>query len=154
MEKIKIYFVTDAHLGVPDKERSLIREKKLIRWLDEVKKDATEIYLLGDIFEFWFEYKTVVPRGYTRLLGKLSEITDSGIPIYYFTGNHDMWMNDYFEKELNIKLVREPIKKEYNGIKFYIAHGDGLGPGDYGYKALKKIFQEQNLSVVIYEITS
>lgn len=143
MDKIKLYFASDAHLGMPDKEQSFEREKKLVRWLDEVKKDATEIYLLGDMFDFWFEYRTVVPKGYTRLFGKLTEITDSGIPVYYFTGNHDMWMHDYFEKELNIKLYREPIEKTYNGFKFYIAHGDGLGPGDYGYKLMKKVFQNR-----------
>ncbi len=140
---IKIYFVTDAHLGIPDNENSLEREKKLVEWLDEVKKDATEIYLLGDIFDFWFEYKTVVPKGYTRLFGKLSEITDSGIPVHYFTGNHDMWVRDYFIKELNIQLHQQPLTKVYNGFKFYIAHGDGLGPGDYGYKFLKKIFKNR-----------
>ena len=138
--KGKIYFASDCHLGVPDYERSLEREKKFVKWLDEIKKDAIEIYLLGDIFDFWFEFKTVVPKGYTRLLGKLAEITDSGIKVHFFTGNHDMWMSDYFTKELNIKIYRQPIIKTINNVKLYIGHGDGLGPGDLGYKFIKKVF--------------
>ena len=128
------------HLGVPSREDSLVREKHFIRWLDTIKKDADAIYLVGDIFDFWFEYKKVVPKGYIRLLGKLAELSDEGIPIYIFTGNHDMWMFDYLEKELNITVFREPIKIRLNNKTFLIGHGDGLGPGDYGYKILKKIF--------------
>jgi len=139
-EKKNIYFVSDSHFGVPDYASSLVREKLFVKWLDEIKIDAKEIYFLGDIFDFWFEYKTVVPKGYVRLLGKLAEIADSGIPIYYFIGNHDMWMFDYFPKELGIPLFREPITKIYNGKKFFIAHGDGIGPGDRGYKFIKKVF--------------
>lgn len=136
----KIYFASDMHLGVPSYEKSLTREKHLIKWLDEAKKDAAEIYLVGDIFDFWFEYKTAVPRGFVRLLGKLAEITDSGIPVTVFTGNHDMWIFDYLPKEVGVALYREPITREYNGKKFLIGHGDGLGPGDYGYKFIKKVF--------------
>ncbi|HLG33538.1 MAG TPA: UDP-2,3-diacylglucosamine diphosphatase [Bacteroidia bacterium] len=136
----KIYFASDFHLGVPDYASSLEREKKIVRWLDTIKHDAEEIYLLGDVFDFWFEYKRVVPRGYVRLLGKIAELTDSGIPIHWFTGNHDMWIFDYVPKELNVIMHRAPIQKEYNGMKFYIAHGDGLGPGDHGYKFIKKVF--------------
>lgn len=127
-------------MGVPSHEKSLIREKRIVKWLDEIKNDAQEIYLIGDIFDFWFEYKHTVPKGFTRLLGKLAEITDAGIPVTFFTGNHDMWMFDYFPKELGVTLHREPITKEFNGKKFYIGHGDGLGPGDYGYKFIKKVF--------------
>lgn len=140
MGKNNIYFVSDCHLGVPDYITSLKREKLLVKWLNEIKDDAKEIYLLGDIFDFWFEYKTVVPKGYVRLLGKLAELSDSGIVINFFTGNHDMWIKDYFEKELNFIIYRNAISKQYNGLKFYIAHGDGLGPNDLGYKFLKKIF--------------
>ena len=136
----KIYFASDFHLGIPDYSSSLEREKKIVRWLDIIKQDAAEIYLLGDVFDFWFEYNAVVPRGFVRLLGKIAEITDSGIPVHWFTGNHDMWIFDYVPKELNVQLHRAPIQKEYNGKKFYIAHGDGLGPGDYGYKFIKKVF--------------
>ena len=136
----KIYFASDFHLGVPDHASSLEREKKIVRWLDEIFPDCEELYLLGDVFDFWFEYRTVVPRGFVRLLGKIAQFTDAGIPVYYFTGNHDMWTFDYLTKELNVKLYRDPIEKVYNGKKFYIGHGDGLGPGDHGYKFIKKVF--------------
>ena len=137
----KIYFASDFHLGVPDYEKSLQREKRIVRWLDEIKTDAEEIFLLGDMFDFWFEYKRSVPKGYVRLLGKLAEISDSGISVHVFTGNHDMWIFDYLPKELNAKLYRKPITREFNGKKFLIGHGDGLGPGDRGYKFIKKFSQ-------------
>lgn len=136
----KVYFASDFHLGVPAKLPSREREKLIVRWLDEVSKDATEIYLVGDVFDFWFEYSTVVPKGYTRLLGKLAELTDGGIPVYFFIGNHDMWMFKYFEEELGIPTYREPIIREIQGKKILIGHGDGLGPGDNGYKFIKKVF--------------
>jgi UDP-2,3-diacylglucosamine hydrolase len=140
MPGTKIYFASDFHLGVPDYARSLEREKLVVKWLDEIRRDAKEIYLMGDIFDFWFEYGSVVPKGYVRLLGKLAEITDSGIPVYFFTGNHDMWMKGYFPHELGIPVYRDPVQREFNGKKFYLGHGDGLGPGDHGYKFIKKIF--------------
>ena len=136
----KIYFASDNHLGAPTAKDSLPREKKFVAWLDEVKKDAAVIFLLGDLFDFWFEYKTVVPKGFTRTLGKLAEISDSGIPIYYFVGNHDLWMNGYFEDELNIPVYHKPKEFTFNDKTFFIGHGDGLGPGDKGYKRMKKVF--------------
>lgn len=136
----KIYFASDFHLGVPDKASSIERERRVVRWLDEVAIDAQEIFLLGDVFDFWFEYKAVVPKGYIRLLGKLAELSDKGIKLHYFTGNHDMWVFGYFTEELNIPIYRGPIEREINGQHFYIAHGDGLGPGDHGYKFIKKVF--------------
>lgn len=136
----KIYFASDFHLGVPDHEKSLKREKLIVKWLDEIKQDAAEIYLMGDLFDFWFEYKHTVPKGFVRLLGKVAEIVDSGIPVTLFTGNHDMWMFDYLPQELGVTIYREPITREYNGKKFYLGHGDGLGPGDKGYKFIKKVF--------------
>lgn len=136
----KIYFASDFHLGSPNGEVSLAREKRVVAWLDEVSKDASEIFLVGDIFDFWFEYKRAVPRGFTRLLGKLSELTDSGIPVHVFTGNHDMWIFDYLPSECGVTLHKAPVLREWNGKKFMIGHGDGLGPGDYGYKVIKKIF--------------
>ncbi|HUH47996.1 MAG TPA: UDP-2,3-diacylglucosamine diphosphatase [Arenibacter sp.] len=135
-----IYFSSDHHLGAPTKESSIPREKKFVAWLDRIKQDAAAIFLLGDLFDFWFEYKTVVPKGFTRTLGKLAEISDSGIPIYYFVGNHDLWMNGYFEEELNIPVFHKPQKFQINGQLFLIGHGDGLGPGDKGYKRMKKVF--------------
>lgn len=136
----KIFFVSDLHLGVPDRERSLAREKRLIRWLEEVRHEAQEIYIVGDLFDFWFEYKKAVPRGYVRLLGKLAELSDAGLPIHLFTGNHDMWIFDYMPEEIGLQLYREPIVREYAGKRFFIGHGDGLGPGDHGYKFIKKVF--------------
>lgn len=139
-ENKKVYFASDQHLGAPTAKASLPREKKFVAWLDEVKKDAEVIFLVGDLFDFWFEYKTVVPKGFVRVLGKLAEIRDAGIPIYFFVGNHDLWMRDYFEKELNIPVYYEPQEFEINSKLFLIGHGDGLGPGDKGYKRLKKVF--------------
>ncbi len=143
LKKNKIYFASDCHLGVPNYSSSLEREKIFVKFLDSIKSDAKDIYLLCDIFNFWFEYKTVVPKGYVRLLGKLAELSDAGITIHYFTGNHDMWMFGYFPKELNIQIYRSPVEKEINGMKFFIAHGDGLGPADNGYKFIKKIFSNK-----------
>jgi UDP-2,3-diacylglucosamine hydrolase len=143
--KTKIYFISDAHLGLYPAERSLEREKLLISWLDDIKKDALEIYLVGDIFDFWHEYRHLVPKGFTRFLGKLSEISDTGTKIYFFSGNHDIWAYGYFHSEFNAEIHHEPLKKELNGLKFFIAHGDGLGPGDYGYKLLKRTFRSKTL---------
>ena len=139
-ENKKVYFASDQHLGAPTQEASRHREKKFVAWLDEVKKDAEAIFLLGDLFDFWFEYKTVVPKGFVRVLGKLAEIRDSGIPIYFFVGNHDLWMRDYFQLELNIKVYHEPQVFNINNKIFLIGHGDGLGPEDKGYKRMKKVF--------------
>lgn len=139
-ERLKIYFASDQHLGAPTTEASFPREKKFVAWLDEIKHDADIIFLLGDLFDFWFEYKTVVPKGFVRVLGKLAEIRDSGTPIYFFTGNHDLWMHDYFEKELNIPVYHKPKEFTFNNKTFLIGHGDGLGPGDKGYKRMKKVF--------------
>ena len=136
----KVYFASDFHLGAPDYETSLIREKKIVAWLNHIAPSAKEIYLVGDIFDFWFEYKRAVPRGFVRLLGKLAELSDAGIPIHIFTGNHDMWIFDYLPKELGITLHRKAIERTYFGKSYFIGHGDGLGPGDKGYKFLKKVF--------------
>ena len=145
MKTQKLYFASDVHLGTPDKISSLEREKLFVRWLEQVRKDASAIFLLGDIFDFWFEYKRVVPRGFTRLLGKLAEITDSGIPIHFFTGNHDIWIFDYLPNETGITIHRNTLRWESNGKTFLLSHGDGLGPGDRGYKFLKKIFTNRFL---------
>ena len=140
LQNKKIYFASDFHLGVPDYCSSLQREKQIVQWLDSVKGDAHSIYLLGDIFDFWFEYKYTIPKGFIRLLGKLAELRDAGIPIFFFTGNHDMWMFDYFPQELGIPVYRHPLVLQVGNQKLLIGHGDGLGPGDRTYKVLKKIF--------------
>lgn len=137
----KIYFLSDFHLGAPNYASSLERERKILSALQQMEADAAEIFIVGDMFDFWFEYKDVVPKGYVRLLGKLADLSDKGIKISFFLGNHDMWMRDYLQQEMNITVYSEPQTFEWNNKQFYIAHGDGLGPGDHGYKFLKKIFR-------------
>lgn len=135
-----IYFASDQHFGAPDSQSSLVREKHFVKWLDEIKKDATHLFLLGDLFDFWFDYDKVVPKGFIRVLGKIAELKDSGIEICFFVGNHDLWMHDYFETELNIPIYRKPKEFILFDKKILIGHGDGLGPGDKGYKRMKKVF--------------
>lgn len=137
----KIFFASDFHLGAPTYEESRLREKKIVRWLDSIKDEAAAIFLLGDIFDFWFEYKYAIPKGFIRLQGRLAELTDSGLPVIFFTGNHDMWMFDYFTKEINIPVYYDPLELKVGGKTLYIGHGDGLGPGDHTYKFLKKVFR-------------
>jgi len=140
LKKEKIYFASDFHLGSPNYEESLKREKKIISWLNEIEKDAKKIYLLGDIFDFWFEYEKVVPKGFVRLLAKLADLVDKGIQIHFLVGNHDMWMRSYLEKEIGLEVhFKEFIIEEDNQLIF-IGHGDGLGKGDYKYKILKSLF--------------
>lgn len=139
----KIYFLSDFHLGAPNHAVSLEREKRIIQFLENIKEMAASIVIVGDLFDFWYEYRKVVPKGYVRILGQLGRITDAGIPVHFFAGNHDMWMRGYFEEELNIPVYYEPTEFEWNGKKFLIGHGDGLGPGDHGYKFLKKIFRNK-----------
>jgi UDP-2,3-diacylglucosamine hydrolase len=138
--KKNIYFASDQHFGAPTIEKSKVREQKFVAWLDLIKSDAEVLFLLGDLFDFWFEYKKAVPKGFVRVLGKLAELKDSGIEIYFFVGNHDLWMQDYFETELNIPVFHEPQEFTFNTKTFLIGHGDGLGPGDKGYKRMKKVF--------------
>lgn len=137
----KIFFLSDFHLGVPDHARSLEREKRIVRFLDLAAPEAEEIHILGDLFDMWFEYRKVVPRGHVRLLGKLAELTDAGIPVHVYIGNHDMWIFDYLPQETGVTIHREPVAREWNGLRFLIGHGDGLGPGDHGYKFIKRVFR-------------
>ena len=136
----KIYFLSDFHLGAPNEQASRIREDNVVRFLQTAKEDAVAIFIVGDIFDFWFEYQHVVPKGFVRLLGCLASINDAGIPIHIFTGNHDLWMQDYLTKEIGAQVYFSPHEFSFFGKKFFIAHGDGLGPGDEGYKFIKKIF--------------
>lgn len=136
----KLYFASDFHLGVPTAAESLAREKHIVAWLESIRPDAQAIYLLGDIFDFWFEYRHSIPKGFIRLQGKLAELRDAGIPVTFFTGNHDMWMFDYFPTELGIPVLRDPIELKVGTHRLVIGHGDGLGPGETGYKILKKFF--------------
>ncbi len=136
----KAFFASDFHLGIDVRQTSREREKAVVRWLEKIAPEAESIWLVGDVFEFFFEYQKVVPKGHVRLLGKLGELSDAGLPIHFFTGNHDLWMGRFFEDELGIPTYRAPILVEIAGKKCLIGHGDGLGPGDEGYKILKKIF--------------
>jgi len=141
----RIYFVSDLHLGLHPVENSRQRERKFVQWLDEIKQDAEALYLLGDIFDYWFEYRKVVPRGFVRTLGKLAELSDRGIDIHFFTGNHDVWVFDYLPSEIGLTVHNGPLITLLKGKRFYIAHGDGLDPGDLGYKLLKAIFHSKVL---------
>ena len=136
----KTFFASDFHLGADARLASRDRERQVVRWLQRVAPEAEEIFLVGDLFEFWFEYKSVVPKGFSRLLGTLAELRDGGVPVTVFTGNHDLWMFGYFEQELGIPVFRAPIQREIGGKTFFIGHGDGLGPNDKGYKRMKKVF--------------
>ncbi len=138
-----IYFASDFHLGSPNYEKSLEREKQIVCWLDSIKEKASEIFLVGDVFDFWFEYKHAIPKGFVRLQGKIAELTDAGIKIHLFKGNHDMWIFDYLPKELGIELHDHTITREFFGKKYLIGHGDGLGPGDLKYKLLKQVFRNK-----------
>ncbi len=137
---MKIYFASDLHLGTPTREASRQRELLFVQWLDVVAKDADEVFLVGDVFDFWHEYNTVVPKGFVRLLGKIAELSDKGIKVHVFTANHDLWMQGYLQEELGAIIHYAPIEREWNGKKFFIGHGDGLGPGDKGYKRMKRLF--------------
>ena len=138
-----IYYASDFHFGIPNRKGSLIREGKFIEWLSQVKKDASAIYLMGDLFDFWFEYKTVIPKGYVRLFGKLAELSESGIELHLFKGNHDIWAFSYLEDEIGIKLHRQGEITLLGNKKFFLSHGDGVGPGDNEYKFLKKVFENK-----------
>lgn len=141
----KIYFASDFHLGAPDFEKSLIREKTICKWLDSIKKDAQVVFLVGDMFDFWFEHKRVKPKGFSRFFGKLAELTDLGIRLEVFSGNHDMWTGDMFKREFGSDVSRNSKLYLINNTSFLVGHGDGLGPGDYGYKLLKKVFENNIL---------
>ena len=138
-----LYFASDFHLGAPNSSKSADRERLLLQWLDQIEASAHSIILLGDVFDFWFEYRTVVPKGYVRLLGKLAALSDKGIQIHLFRGNHDMWMFDYLTQELGAQIQSHEYEFEFGGKKFYLHHGDGLGPGDYKYKFLKLFFRSR-----------
>lgn len=139
-EKGLIYFVSDVHLGATALKNNREREVLFAQWLDEISVNASELYLMGDIFDFWYEYKKVVPRGFTRILGRIANLTDRGIPVHFFAGNHDIWVSDYLTEELGVTVHHNEVVKEIGQKKFFLAHGDGLDKNDKGYIFLKKIF--------------
>lgn len=142
-EKHRIYFISDLHLGMFPQERSLQREKLVVQWLDEVAKEATELWLLGDIFDYWFEYSKVVPKGFTRFLGKLASLSDQGVQIHLITGNHDIWAFNYLSEEIGIQIHRKALLKSWNNHTFLLGHGDGLHRGDFSYNMLQKLFKSR-----------
>ncbi len=140
MARDKVYFISDLHLGVPDAVTSRAREERAVRWLDSIKSDAAALYIVGDLFDFWYEYRTAVPKGFVRIQGKLAEMSDAGVDLHIFTGNHDMWMFRYFEEELGATMHRGNLALTLGPLKILVGHGDGLGPGDHGYKFIKQVF--------------
>ena len=144
----KIYFASDFHLGLPAGSNPIDREKRVVKWLNTIAPEAKEIYLIGDIFDFWWEYKLVVPKGFTRFLGTIATITDSGIPVHFFPGNHDMWIGKYLIDECGIIIDSSPIFTTFNEKNFYLAHGEGLGTKDVSYKILLSIFRNKPLQVL------
>ena len=142
-ERNRIYFASDLHLGMHPPEESLQREKLFIEWLEEIRKDALELWLLGDVFDYWFEYKKVVPRGFTRFLGTLASLSDEGVEIHFIPGNHDIWVFDYLTTEINLKVHRTGNRKEWNTHRFYLGHGDGLHKGDRNYRMLQSVFKNK-----------
>jgi UDP-2,3-diacylglucosamine hydrolase len=139
----KVYFISDAHLGLGPKAEEREKETRILRWLDHVKPDAAQIYIVGDLFDAWFEYRTVVPKGFYRLFTKLEELTAAGIGIHYLAGNHDFWMRDFFSEELHVRTYRDPIAVTINRKKVCIHHGDGLAANDTGYRILKKVLRSR-----------
>ncbi len=139
----KVYFASDFHLGTPSHAASRAREDKIVRWLRQISHDCHTLFLVGDIFDFWFEYRDVIPKGFIRLQGQLANMVDAGIQVIIFTGNHDMWMFDYFGQELGVEIVREPRQYQIGDHTFLIGHGDGLGPGDKAHKLLKRVFENR-----------
>ncbi|RZK53242.1 MAG: UDP-2,3-diacylglucosamine diphosphatase [Pedobacter sp.] len=138
-----IYFASDFHLGAPTYNESRLREARIVSWLNFIKPTCSELFLMGDVFDFWFEYGKVIPKGFVRLQGKLAEMADAGIKIYFFKGNHDMWVDDYFTKEIGLEIISDELVIERNGKRFFLHHGDGLGPGDSKYKFLRKVFRNK-----------
>ena len=138
-----IYFASDFHLGAPNYAESRAREERIVKWLNFIEPTCAELFLMGDIFDFWFEYEKVIPKGFIRLQGKLAQMADSGIKIYFFKGNHDMWVRNYFTQEIGMEIISDEMIMERSGKKFYLHHGDGLGPGDRKYKFLRKIFRSK-----------
>ena len=142
-ERKKVFFASDTHFGLNFKRNPIEVEKKFVRWLDSIKNESAALYLLGDMFDYWFEYKNVVPKGYIRFLGKLAEFTDAGIPVYIFTGNHDIWMFDYLSKEIGVQIIDKPIETNIYGKKFYLGHGDGLGDPSKSFRFLRCFFRNK-----------
>jgi len=144
-----IYFISDAHLGAEEKEKEKIKEEKLVSFLDKIKADGEHLYILGDMFEFWFEYRHVMPKGHFKVLSQLRNLVDFGIKVSYVVGNHDFWLGDFLTEQIGIKIFKDPIEVNHQGKKIFIAHGDGLAKWDFGYRILKKILRNR-VNIFLY----
>jgi len=136
----KIIFASDFHLGIDSKNSSKERELLIVEWLMSIKDEVKHLFLVGDIFDYWFEYKTSIPSGFSDFLSAIKILRNEGVEITFFTGNHDMWMFRYFTEEYGIEVLKEPKVFHFDQAKFFVGHGDGLGPGDALYKVVKKVF--------------
>jgi UDP-2,3-diacylglucosamine hydrolase len=144
-----IYFISDAHLGAEEKEKEKIKEEKLISFFDKIKEDGESLYILGDMFEFWFEYRHVIPKDHFSVLSQLRNLVDSGIKISYVVGNHDFWLGDFLTEQIGIKIFKDPIEVNHQGKRIFIAHGDGLAKWDLGYRILKKMLRN-SVNIFLY----
>lgn len=147
----KSYFFSDAHLGVGTKEDDRQKESTLLQFLEQVRIDGEQLFIVGDLFDFWFEYRTVVPKGYVRLFSKLADLSEAGVRLTYLAGNHDFWLRDYFEEELGMKIERNPIERVIRGKRFYLHHGDGLLKNDTGYRILKRVLRNR-LNIALFSL--
>ncbi|MBI4548178.1 MAG: UDP-2,3-diacylglucosamine diphosphatase [Ignavibacteriae bacterium] len=145
------YFISDAHLGLGSREEERKKEDHLLTFLEHISKDASELFIVGDLFDTWFEYRTVIPKGFHRLLAKLDDLTHCGISVHYLAGNHDYWMKDFFDDELGIKTYHDAFDTMVDGKKIFIHHGDGLANGDFGYRILKKILRNR-LNIKLFTV--
>jgi UDP-2,3-diacylglucosamine hydrolase len=149
--KGKVYFFSDAHLGLGERAEELRKEQYLVRFVESIRHDAEQVFIVGDLFDYWFEYKTVVPKGYFRLFTKLSDLTEQGVHVCFIAGNHDFWMKDYFHVEMGMDVRFKPLAAEIRGKRFLIHHGDGLLNGDTGYRILKRILRNR-LSIFLFSL--
>ncbi len=147
----KIYFISDAHLGYEGEEKEKLKVKLLTSFFSEVQREAETLYILGDLFDFWFEYKSVVPRGYTEVLFGIHQLILTGVRVVYIGGNHDFWVGSYLSDEIGMEVSREPLEAEYQGLRVYMAHGDGVSAGDRGYRALKRVLRNP-ISIKLFSL--
>lgn len=145
-----VYFISDAHLGAEEKEKEKLKENKLVSFLDKIKEDGEFLYILGDMFEFWFEYKNVIPKDHFAILGKLRNLVDSGMKVNYIVGNHDFWLGDFLTEQIGIKIFKYPIEITHQDKRIFVAHGDGLAKKDLGYRILKKILRNR-VNIFLYK---
>jgi len=143
------YFISDVHLGLSTPAKEKAKENRLLQLLEHVRRTGNALYVVGDLFDFWFDYKTVVPRGFHRTLAALQALTDERIPVHFLGGNHDYWIGDFFQKELNVQIHREPFETTIEGKRVFLHHGDGLAQKDLGYRLIKPVLRNR-LAIAAY----